>query len=162
VLKKYSKRFAVILFVGLLCPAAFAQMSQPGPALNMLQQMQGVWRSNCQPFISGARYQQTKLVVSFTHFAFTTDEFAEPDCRIKRASHKARYRFILRDPFVTLTNIEVFAIDFRPEEISSGISLLHPQNIVKYESGTLRLGSPPVAETEERLQLLDRELIFSR
>lgn len=137
-------------------------MSEPGPALNMLQQMQGTWRSPCHPVVSGSRYQQIRLVVSFTHFVFTTDEFAEPDCLIKRATHKARYRFILRDPFVTLANTEVFAIDFLPVETPSGAPTLYLQNIVKYENGTLRLGSPPVTEMSERLQLLDRELIFSR
>lgn len=160
---KRSQAFGLIaLILGLLGPPALAQISKPGPELNMLQQMQGTWRGNCHPVISSSRYQQTKLVVSFTHFAFTTDEFTEPDCRIKRATYKSRYRFILRAPFVTPANTEVFAIDLRPEEISSGIPTLHSLNIVKYESGTLRLGSPPAVETKERLQLLDRELIFSR
>lgn len=128
----------------------------------MLQQIQGAWRSGCHPIVSGARYRQIKLAVSFTHFVFTADEFAEPDCLVKRNSRKSRYRFILRGPFVTATNNEVFAIDFRAEEIPADSTPLYPLNIVKYESGTLRLGSPPMTETKERLQLLDRELVFSR
>jgi hypothetical protein len=161
-MNKRLRSLALILLVGFLCSPAMAQISKPGPELNMLRQIQGMWRSNCYSVESGSRYQQTKLVVSFTHFVFTADEFAEPECRVKRATHKARYRFILRNPFVTPANIEVFAIDFRPEEVSSGFPNLYPLNIVKYESGTLRLGAPPVLETQERLQRLDRERLFTR
>lgn len=153
----------MLLFGLSICsPAALAQMSEPGPGLNMLQQIQGAWRSECHALVSGSRYQEVRLQVNFTHFIWKFEEFAEPDCRITRATHKARYRFVLRDPFVTLKNIEVFAIDLRPEEISSAITPLHTLNIVKYENGTLRLGAPPATETQERLQLLDRDLIFSR
>ena len=156
------KVIALILSLALCSFSAQAQISEPGPGLNILQQMQGAWRSKCHALVSGSRYQEIRLQVSFTHLTVTADEFEEPDCLIKRATHNARYRFILRDPFVTLKNIPVFAIDFRPEEISPGIAPLHALNIVQYESGTLRLGSPPAVETQDRLQLLDRELIFFR
>lgn len=159
---KCLKVFTLIFYAAFFAPEATAQMSEPGPALNMLQQMQGAWRSDCHAMVSGSRYREIRLQVNFTHFIVTAEEFAEPDCRIMRATHKARYHFILRDPFVTLKNIEVFAIDFLPEELSPEIAPLHPLNIIKYESGTLRLGSPPAVETPARLQLLDHELMFSR
>lgn len=157
-----SRKYFGFLLFGLVCPSAFAQLLKPGPELRVLQQIQGTWRDTCRAIASGSRYQQTKLIVGYTHFVFATDEFSEPDCRIKRTSHQARYRFVLREPLITQANEEVFAIDFQPEEVSSGFPRLYPLNIIKYERGTLRLGSPPVVETSERLQRLDREQLFSR
>lgn len=153
-----------ILMLAIACVGApaYGQLTKPGPSLNMLQQIQGSWRSDCLAVATGARYQQTKLVVSFTHFTFTLDEFSEPDCRVSRSTAKSRYRFVLRDPLTTPSNIDVFAIDFLAEDVPSGSSALYPLNIIQYESGTLRLGAPPLLEVEERLQRLDRELVFSR
>lgn len=127
----------------------------------MLRQIQGSWRSDCVA-VAKSRYQETKVKVSFTHFAFTTVEFSEPDCIVPRSTYKTRYRFVLREPLVTEANTEAFAIDFSPEEIAREVPNLHPLNIIQYKNGTLRLGSPPVLDTQERLQNLDRELIFSR
>lgn len=152
----------LVVVIASVCVPAFAQMTKPGPSLNMLQQIQGSWRSGCLAAETGSRYQQTKLAVSFTHFTFRVDEFAEPDCRVSRSTVKSRYRFVLRDPLTTPSNTDVFAIDFLAEDVPSGSSALYPLNIIQYESGTLRLGAPPLLEVEERLQRLDRELVFSR
>jgi hypothetical protein len=155
-------------FGALLCGMSAATVAQtfssPGPALNMLQQIQGGWRSSChpQPAALGSGFQQIRLTVQFTHFTFLTEEFDEPDCRIKRAGNKSRYRFALREPFVTESQEKVFAIDFQPEEISPGVSPIYPLNIVSYKSGKLYLGEPSASDVQERLQKLDRAVFFSR
>lgn len=145
--------------------SVFAQSySEPGPALNMLEQIQGRWRSQCRPVAEGPGYgyEQTSLTVSFTHFTFVTDIFENSECLVKKTTHASRYRFILREPLMTATGKQAFAIDFQLDNSQDRHFKLHPFNIVGYESGTLRLGEPPVVDSTERLQKLDRELVFSR
>lgn len=158
-------KFALCLVLFALSFAAGAQtLSTPGPGLEVLRQIQGAWRSAChpQPADLGSGFQQIRLNVQFTHFTFTTEEFDEPDCRIKRASSKSRYRFVLRDPFLNKAQEKVFAIDFHAEEIPPGVAPVHPLNILSYKSGTLHLGDASSAGPEDRLQKLDRTLLFSR
>ncbi len=158
-------KFALSLVLFALSCAASAQtLSTPGPGLEALRQIQGTWRSAChpQPADLGSGFQQIRLNVQFTHFTFTTEEFDEPDCRIKRASSKSRYRFVLRDPFLNKAQEQVFAIDFHVEEIPPGAAPVPSQNILSYKSGTLRLGDPSSASADERLQKLDHSLLFSR
>ena len=153
-----------LVLVALSCAAGAQTLSTPGPGLEALRQIQGTWRSAChpQPADLGSGFQQIRLHVQFTHFTFTTEEFDEPDCRVKRASSKSRYRFVLRDPFLNKSQEQVFAIDFQAEEIPPGAAHVPAHNILSYKSGTLRLGDPSSASPDERLQKLDHSLLFSR
>jgi hypothetical protein len=165
--RRYSSmtKFALCsVLVGLSAAAGAQTLTSPGPTLEVMRQIQGAWRSEChpQPTDLGSGFQQIRLQVQFTHFTFTTEEYDEPDCRIKRASSKSRYRFVLREPFLNKAQEQVFAIDFQVEEIPPGVSPVHPQNILSYKSGTLRIGDPKSARPDERLQKLDRSLLFSR
>lgn len=158
-------KFALGLLLCGINVAAFAQtLSGPGPALNMLQQIQGAWRSSChpQPEKLGSGFQEIRLTVSFTHFTFSTEEFDEPDCLVKRHSSKSRYRFVLRDPLITQSREPAFAVDFQVEEIPPGIAPIHPANILSYKSGNLYLGESTTADAQERLQKLDQAVFFSR
>ena len=155
----------LLLFLSNMPVASAQSYAEPGPGLNMLQHIQGRWRSPCRPVDDGPDfgYEQINLSVNFTHFTVVTEVFENSRCLVKKASHTLRYRFILREPIQTPSGEDVFGIDFRPEDADvMGHHLLHPLNIVSYKSGTLRLGEPPVVESAERLQKLDRELIFSR
>lgn len=152
----------------LLCllgfPALASEREEHEDVLDMLQRIQGRWRSECRPLEAGARfgYQQTRLVVSFTHFTFSTVEYANAQCLTERSRWQVKYRFVLGNPLETSDGKVAFAIDFAASENSAGASRLYPHNIVHYDSGQLRLGLAPVAPSKERLRQLDYSLTFSR
>lgn len=146
------------------CPAYSQILPQSGSNLDLLQKIQGRWSSKCRPLDAGARfgYQQTLLVVSFTHFTFTVEEFPTGDCVSKHLARSDKYRFILREPVLIQGQHKGFTVDFSRDEEFEPAIFLYPLNIIHYEAGTLRLGEPPVVETEGRLHKLDRDLVFTR
>ncbi|MBC6906759.1 hypothetical protein DWB84_15000 [Saccharophagus sp. K07] len=147
----------------LLSAPVYAQvLTGPGTQLDVLQKIQGRWRSDCHPVEAGPRYgyQRINLTVNFTHFKFSVDEFPSAECATPRSTTESRFRFALREPIVARDGTPAFAIDFAAD---GAVKMnLYPLNIIHYKAGTLRLGEPPVVEIEDRLQELDRELIFKR
>lgn len=145
-------------------PALASERLEQDEVLDMLQRIQGRWRSECRPLDSGARhgYQQTRLVVSLTHFTFSTVEYANAQCLTERSRWQAKYRFVLGGPLQTRDGKVAFAIDFAAGETPTGAGTLYPYNLVHYDSGQLRLGQSPVAPSRERLQQLDYSLTFTR
>lgn len=148
----------------LVVSASASERLDSAETLAMLQNIQGRWRSDCRPLDSGAQfgYQQTRLVVSFTHFTFSTVEYANAHCLSERSRWQSKYRFILGAPLLTRDGKEVFAIDFAESEDPSGMSTLHARNIIHYHQGTLLLGLPLAQSSAERLQQLDYAHPFSR
>jgi hypothetical protein len=148
----------------LALPAAAGPRLEADQVLDMLQKIQGRWRSECRPADAGINgsYQQTRLVVSYTHFTFSTVVYANEKCLTERSRWQAKYRFVLGSPVETRDGKMAFAIDFSSPEDPSGMGNLYPQNIVHYDSGVLHLGRAPALPSQERLQNLDYALPFTR
>jgi hypothetical protein len=145
-------------------PVAASERLEKDEVLDMLQRIQGRWRSECRPVDSGAHYgyQQTRLVVSFTHFTFSTIEYANAQCLTERSRWQAKYRFVLGGSLLTGDGKVAFAIDFSASEGPAPAGTLYPLNLVHYQSGVLRLGLAPANPSQERLQQLDYSLAFAR
>ena|SRR5687768_16415906 len=153
--------WAVSLFVVL--PVVASERLESAEVLDMLQRMQGRWRSECRPVDTGPNhgYQQTRLVVSFTHFTFSTIEYANAQCLTERSRWQAKYRFILGSPLQTHDGKVAFDVDFSSEG-ATGTGALYSHNLVHVQSGILLLGRTPVTPSKERSQQLDYSAVFSR
>lgn len=145
-------------------PVVASERLESAEVLDMLQRMQGRWRSECRPVDAGPNhgYQQTRLVVSFTHFTFSTIEYANAQCLIERSRWQAKYRFILGAPMQTHDGKVAFAIDFSSSGGAAGTGTLYPHNLVHAQSGVLLLGRTPATHSKERSQHLDYSVVFSR
>jgi len=148
----------------MVLPVSADERLDAAQVLDMLQRIQGRWRSDCRPVDDGPGhgYQQTRLVVSFTHFTFSTIEYANAQCLTERSRWQAKYRFVLGSPLQTRDSKVAFAIDFSSGEIPSAVETLYPNNLVYSQSGVLLLGQAPLNPSTERLQQLDYSRAFSR
>ncbi len=132
--------------------------------LGTLQQIQGRWRGDCRPIApaGGVGYEETRLVVSFTHFAFSTTEYSDADCRLERGRWQSKYRFVLGPPLATSGGTTVFAIDFTETEDRADRSTLAAQDLIRYRDGILWLGLGPAEPPGARLQHIDEARPFFR
>lgn len=148
----------------LVLPAYGQVLTGPGQHLDVLQKIQGRWKSDCHPVEAGPRYgyQRINLIVTFTHFKFSIDEYPAADCMVKRSTSDSHFRYVLRGPVFARDGTPAFAVDFAVEAEKAGHMKLYPFNILNYKAGVLRLGEPPVVETTDRLQELDPNLQFTR
>lgn len=157
-------RFFCLAISLMLALPAGSEPLEKDAVLDMLQRIQGRWRSECRPLDAGARYgyQQTRLVVSFTHFTFSTVEYANAQCLIERSRWLAKYRIVLGSPLLTRDGKTAFAIDFSTAEDPAGLASLYPHNLVHQDSGLLLFGLAPATPSSERLESLDYSVVFRR
>lgn len=150
----------IIVTLLLLSPVVAARQSvSPGAVVDVLQRMQGKWKTECTADNDISRQQH--LAVTFTHIEVSRTEFSDSECRLERQRLKTRFRFTLTEPIITQNGDRAFALNLIEEAGTEGSDAAR-LNLIRVAAGKLVLGDPEFSPTQKRPSHLDYRTVFTR
>lgn len=144
-----------------LAATAYARQSvSPGAVVDVLQRMQGSWKTECTAIENAGRQQH--LTVTFTHITVSRREFSGTECRVERQRSQRRYRFTLTEPVITTGGDRAYALNLSEDVVAgSGVEPFQ-LNLIRVEAGKLVLGDPEFSPARVRPDRLDHRTVFTR
>ncbi len=154
-----GKALIALVLVSLAATAAARQSVSPGAAVDVLQRMQGRWKTECAANENAS--QQKHLAVTFTHMVVSDREFTDRECRIEHQRSQRRFRFTLTEPVITTGGERAYALNLSEDAAGSGVEPFQ-LNLVRVEAGKLVLGDPEFSPAGVRPIGLDYRTVFIR
>lgn len=158
-------RAAIVLSVWILLLSVSAhalELQGSGQDLRFLQQIQGVWRSECRAVGSRVAqvYQQRRLVITFTDMTLQVHDYPSEACLSADREQTQMFRYIVGAPVVLPDGSSAWLLNVQPR--SDNPIRLSPLNLIALRDGRLLLGRERSELSLEQLTHLDPDAAFFR
>lgn len=153
------KVLLTFVLLSLTAQALARQTVTSGAMVDMLQRMQGKWKTECA--VIGDTSRQQHLSVTFTHMVVSRQEFSDTECRLERQRLQRRYRFTLTDTVITTGGERAYALNLAEDGADEGRESGW-FNLIRVDAGKLLLGDPEFSPTQTRPNRLDHSTVFAR